>query len=139
MKLDEKLTHLRTEKKLTQLEVAEAVQVSRQAVSRWELGMSVPTTENLAALGRLYGVSMDHLLNDRAEEHIPKETPPTVTGAAGRHWLAAALAALSLAVLILAVCIGALLLSQRDNAHDLSDLTGEEGVTSDSTFSLEGW
>ena len=44
-----------------------------------------------------------------------------------------------LAVLILAVCVGALLLSQREDAHDLSDLIGEEGVTVDGTFSLEGW
>ena len=40
MKLDEKLVHLRKEKGLTQLELAEAVNVSRQAVSKWESGVS---------------------------------------------------------------------------------------------------
>lgn len=38
MRLDEKLAHLRKKKGLTQLELAEAVKVSRQAVSKWESG-----------------------------------------------------------------------------------------------------
>lgn len=136
MKLEEKLAYLRKEQGLTQLELAEAVHVTRQAVSRWEVGTSVPTTENLACLSRIYGVSVDDLLNGR-EEPPKKEPPPADAGKA--RWLAAALAALSLAVLILAICVGALLLGQREDAHDLSDLTGEEGVESSGTFSLEPW
>lgn len=136
MKLEEKLAYLRKEQGLTQLELAEAVHVTRQAVSRWEVGTSVPTTENLACLSRLYGVSVDDLLNGR-EEPPKKEPLPADAGKA--RWLAAALAALSLAVLILAICVGALLLSQREDAHNLSDLTREEGVESSGTFSLEGW
>lgn len=141
MKLEEKLTGLRREKGLTQLELAEAVHVTRQAVSRWEVGASVPTTENLAALSRLYGVSVDELLSDRREP--PKKEPPPAeaegAGGAPRRWTALALAALSLAVLILAACVGALLLSGREDAHDLSELNREEGVIPDTTFSLEGW
>ncbi len=136
MKLEEKLTSLRKEKGLTQLELAEAVHVSRQAVSRWEVGTAIPTTENLAALSQLYGVTVDDLLNDREELPAPQKEPPPAEAGKGR-WLAVALAALSLAVLILAVCVGALLLSQREDAHDLSDLTREEGIIPDSTFSLE--
>lgn len=141
MKLEEKLANLRREKGLTQLELAEAVHVTRQAVSRWEVGASVPTTENLAALSRLYGVSVDELLGGR-EEPPKKEPPPGEAGGAGgapRRWTALTLAALSLAVLVLALCVGALLLSGREDAHHLSDLTGEEGVISSGTFSLEGW
>lgn len=134
MKLEEKLAYLRKEQGLTQLELAEAVHVTRQAVSRWEVGTSVPTTENLACLSRIYGVSVDDLLNGRKEP--PKKEPPPADAGKAR-WLAAALAALSLAVLILAICVGALLLGQREDAHDLSDLTGEEGVESSGTFSLE--
>lgn len=140
MKLEEKLTGLQKEKGLTQLELAEAVHVSRQAVSRWEVGTSIPTTENLACLSQVYGVTVDDLLNDREELPAPqKEPPPADAGGAAKRWTALALAALSLAVLILAVCVAALLLSQREDAHNLSDLTGEEGVISDGTFSLEGW
>lgn len=82
MKLEEKLIQLRTEKELTQSELAEVLNVSRQAVSRWEVGMSTPTTENLACLGRLYGVSVDYLLNDQAEpvgNNTPKKEPPPRT------------------------------------------------------------
>lgn len=131
MKLEEKLTNLRKEKGLTQLELAEAVHVSRQAVSRWEVGTSIPTTENLAYLSQIYGVPVDYLVNDR-EAPPKKEPPPADAGKAARRWTALALAALSLAV-----CVGALLLSQREDAHNLSDLTGEEGVVSSGTFSLE--
>lgn len=138
MKLEEKLTSLRKEKGLTQLELAEAVHVSRQAVSRWEVGTSIPTTENLVCLSRIYGVPVDDLLNGR-EAPPRKEPPPADAGKAVKRGMALALAALSLAVLILAVCVGALLLSQREDAHNLSDLTGEEGVVSSGTFSLEPW
>lgn len=68
MKLDEKLVHLRKEKGLTQLELAETMQVSRQAVSKWEVGAAVPSTENLKYLGSLYDVSLEYLLYDDAPE-----------------------------------------------------------------------
>ena len=68
MKLNEKLVHLRKEKRLTQLELAEAIQVSRQAVSKWEVGAAVPSTENLKYLGSLYDVPLEYLLYDDAPE-----------------------------------------------------------------------
>lgn len=68
MRLDEKLARLRKEKGLTQLDLAEAVKVSRQAVSKWESGGGTPSTENLRGLSELYGVSIDYLLNEDARE-----------------------------------------------------------------------
>lgn len=68
MRLEEKLVHLRKKKGLTQLELAEAMQVSRQAVSRWEVGAAVPSTENLKYLGSLYDVPLEYLLCDDAPE-----------------------------------------------------------------------
>lgn len=67
MKLDKKLVQLRKEKGLTQLELAEAVRVSRQAVSKWESGGSLPSTEKLKSLSELYGVPIDYLLSEREE------------------------------------------------------------------------
>jgi transcriptional regulator with XRE-family HTH domain len=64
MKLDEKLVSLRKEKGMTQLKVAEELNVSRQAISRWESGIAMPSTENLKCLSELYGVPVDALLND---------------------------------------------------------------------------
>ncbi len=76
MSLQEKLIVLRKAKKLSQAEVAEAADVSRQAVSRWEVGASIPSTENLKVLSNLYEVSMDYLVNDSTDEpETPEEVP----------------------------------------------------------------
>ena len=48
--------------RMTQEFVAEAVGVSRQAVSKWETGAADPSTANLLALAKLYGVSAEELL-----------------------------------------------------------------------------
>ena len=53
---------LRTKKGLSQDDVAEKVYVTRQAVSRWEKGETVPNTETLKLLSRLYNVSINTLL-----------------------------------------------------------------------------
>lgn len=49
---------------MTQEFVAESLGVSRQAVSKWENGESDPSTTNLMALAKLYGVSAEALLNE---------------------------------------------------------------------------
>ena len=67
MDLTEKLITLRTQAGLSQLDLAEKLEISRQAISRWEVGLAVPNTENLKVLSKLYGVSIDYLLNDDAE------------------------------------------------------------------------
>ena len=67
MRLTEKLTRLRKEHGFSQLDLAERLSVSRQAISKWEVGTAVPTTDNLRVLSELYGVSIDYLLSDDAE------------------------------------------------------------------------
>lgn len=62
MELKEKLVALRKEKGLTQLVVAEKLNVSRQAISRWESGTALPSTDNLRCLGALYEVPIDYLV-----------------------------------------------------------------------------
>ena len=56
MELQEKLNILRKQHKLTQMELANELEVTRQAVSKWEQGTAFPSTENLIQLGKLYGV-----------------------------------------------------------------------------------
>lgn len=68
MELQMKLASLRKQKGLTQLDLAEKLNVSRQAISRWEVGDAVPSTDNLKILSELYGVSVDFLLNDEMED-----------------------------------------------------------------------
>lgn len=60
--LGEVLREERTRCKMTQEFVAESLGVSRQAVSKWENGTSDPSTSNLLALAKLYGVSAEDLL-----------------------------------------------------------------------------
>lgn len=64
MELREKLIHLRKQNGLSQLELAEKLNVSRQAISKWEVGATAPSTENLKCLGELYKVPLEDLLND---------------------------------------------------------------------------
>ena len=66
--LGEALKAHRTRCKMTQEFVAEAIGVSRQAVSKWESGTSDPSTSNLLALAKLYGVSAEDLLREAAGE-----------------------------------------------------------------------
>lgn len=68
MQLSEKLTYFRKQKGLTQSDLAEALHVSRQAISRWEVGTAVPSTDNLKVLSTLYGVPIDYLLNDNTDD-----------------------------------------------------------------------
>ena len=75
MKLEEKLISLRKEKGLSQMKLAEMMNVSRQAISRWEVGAAVPSTDNLKFLGNLYGVSVEYLLHDDAPKPNQNETP----------------------------------------------------------------
>ena len=60
--LGETLKEHRNRCKMTQEFVAEALGVSRQAVSKWENGLSDPSTSNLLALAKLYGIPVEDLL-----------------------------------------------------------------------------
>ena len=62
--LGEVLKNHRTKNKMTQEFVTEAVGVSRQSVSKWEQGISDPSTSNLFALAKLFGVSVEDLLKE---------------------------------------------------------------------------
>ncbi len=62
--LGERLKENRTRCKMTQEFVAEALGVTRQAVSKWENGAADPSTANLIALAKLYGVPPEELLRE---------------------------------------------------------------------------
>ena len=87
----ERLAALRREHGYSQEELAEKLGVSRQAVSKWERAESSPDTDNLVALARLYGTSLDSLVGietpsagaqdsgDEAADHDPASTPSRKT------------------------------------------------------------
>ena len=62
MILADKIIRLRKRNGWSQEELAEKMNVSRQAVSKWENGTSEPNTSNLMALARLYGIPAEDLL-----------------------------------------------------------------------------
>lgn len=63
MNFNEKLYKLRKEKNLTQEELAEALFVSRTAVSKWESGRGYPNIDSLKAIAKFFGVTVDELLS----------------------------------------------------------------------------
>ncbi len=68
MILADKIIDLRKKNGWSQEELAEKLGVSRQAVSKWENGTSDPSTSNLCALAKLYGIPVEELLHETQEE-----------------------------------------------------------------------
>ncbi|MDR2570237.1 MAG: helix-turn-helix domain-containing protein, partial [Oscillospiraceae bacterium] len=68
MKLNEKIQKMRKEKGLSQEQLSEMLDVSRQSISKWESGQSYPETDKLIVLSEIFGVTVDSLLkNDQPE------------------------------------------------------------------------
>lgn len=76
MKLNEKIAYYRRGRKLSQEELAARVGVSRQAVSKWELGESAPEAGKLLVLARELGVTVDHLLSEEEPSNSSEVPPP---------------------------------------------------------------
>ena len=64
MTIADRIQSLRKAKGMSQEELADKVGVSRQAVSKWESGASDPSTTNLMALAKLFGVEAEDLLKE---------------------------------------------------------------------------
>ena len=77
MRLGERIYRLRTEKGMSQGELAEALSVSRQSVSKWETDGATPDLEKLIKLSELFGISLDTLVkgSEPAEEAAPVPPP----------------------------------------------------------------
>lgn len=73
MKLNEKLIKLRKENGLSQEEFGNEINVSRQAVSKWENQETKPDIDKIQEIGKRFNVSFDYLLNDEIEELENKE------------------------------------------------------------------
>lgn len=82
MKLSEKILTLRKRQGMSQEELAERLNVSRQAISRWEVGSAQPDASNILQLSKLFGVSADYLLNDDYESDSDIPAVQKTAGAA---------------------------------------------------------
>lgn len=163
MKLCEKMTLLRKENKLSQMELAGMLKLSRQAISRWETGDAMPSTENLKQLSRLYGVPVDVLLDEActleewreeqrkdpaeespAEEDPVEELPVEKSGKPlhkkGRAIAVTAAAAVLLAGIGVGILIGRTVLSpgEEDRELPIEDMEQEKvELDKDESFSFD--
>ena len=137
MKLEEKLISLRKEKGLSQMKLAEMMNVSRQAISRWEVGAAVPSTDNLKFLGNLYGVSLEYLLHDDAPKPNQNETPMQKRiiekqESRRKTVFVVLMAVLAVAVIVLSVM---LLVEQPKKPISMREISGDEvNVTGKNDF-----
>ena len=74
MTLPDKIIKLRKEKGWSQEDLAEKLNVSRQAISRWENGTALPDAQNVLQISKLFHVTTDYLLNDDYESD--NDIPP---------------------------------------------------------------
>lgn len=79
MKFEDKLIKLRKKASLSQEALAEKLDVTRQTISKWELGQTKPYMEKLAQMAKLFNISVNELVSDdelkeeKSETHIKKE------------------------------------------------------------------
>lgn len=82
MSLGERIYALRIEQAMSQAQLAEALEVSRQSVSKWETDASVPDLDKLVKLSKLFGVTLDELVQGKMTP-ISEEEPLPETETAG--------------------------------------------------------
>ena len=78
MTLGEKILSLRTARGMSQDDLAEKLEVSRQSVSKWETGQSTPDLDKIIRLADLFGVSVDELVRDGERPRSPEPPQPQV-------------------------------------------------------------
>ncbi len=78
MTLAEKILSLRTEKGMSQDNLAEKMEVSRQSVSKWETGQSTPDLDKIIRLADLFGIMVDELVREGERPQPPEPPQPQV-------------------------------------------------------------
>lgn len=145
MSLAEKLVTLRKEKGLTQMELAGELHVSRQAISRWEVGDAMPGMDNLKLLSELYEVSVDFLLDDNLTESSEcrqDQKNAIVEIKAGKKTVKYKIFVICIVIiaLVIAVLAGALVLRSRDQDQvvPMEEMcTGSDDGYAEGTFTIE--
>lgn len=101
MTLGENIVRLRTNKNWSQSDLAEALEVSRQSVSKWETDTSIPELDKLLKLSELFGVTLDELVNG---EEISKVGVVSVSEHEKHHSIAG-MVLLCTGVVIMILCL----------------------------------
>ena len=108
MTLGERICALRTRKNLSQGELAESLDVSRQSISKWETNASVPELDKLIKLSEIFEVSLDELILDKKAAEKAAEPEPKIVyverQATGANGKTAGLVLLCFAALVWLMC-----------------------------------
>lgn len=111
MEFNNRLYQLRKQKGLSQEELASRLNVSRQTVSKWEVGDSTPDMEKLIAMSDLFGVSLDNLVMGKEEAQTPAAGKSEFTAVISEKVLTDTNKKKAISVLkILGIIVGAILL-----------------------------
>ena len=78
MTLGERIYKLRTEKEMSQGDLADALEVSRQSISKWETNGSVPELDKLVKLSEIFCISLDELVTGKETEQQERQEEPEV-------------------------------------------------------------
>ena len=76
MNLGENIYRLRSEHNMSQGDLADALEVSRQSVSKWENNSAVPELDKLVKMAHIFGITLDEMVSGKADSSIPTPTPP---------------------------------------------------------------
>ena len=145
MSLATNLVTLRKQHGLTQMDLAEKLNVSRQAISRWEVGAAVPSTDNLKTLSVLYEVSVDDILKGETAS-VPQssdlsDSPQETLSSRRSNMKSKIIFACVLILLALAVAIVASVVkfheSEEKTNLPMENMPAEEDDGSVETFSFE--
>ena len=110
MKLSEKILSLRTAGGLSQGDLAEKLEVSRQSVSKWETGQSAPDLDKIIKIADLFGVTTDYLLREGEEktetllrQEVACEVKTKESGISGAVMIGALAGILGIGLILIAV------------------------------------
>lgn len=104
MQLGERIYHLRTAKNMSQGDLAERLDVSRQSISKWENNNATPDLEKLLKLCEVFGISLDELV--KGEVPTPAPAVPVSKPASGHRTAGIVLFGLAAFVLLLLTIMG---------------------------------
>ena len=105
-----RLAYLRKEARLTQEELAEKIGVSRQTVTRWETGETIPALDALINLAAAFAISLNELVYGQngeelaASEGTMSETEPPRSAAKGKHFKARATIKIVVLTVLITIC-----------------------------------
>ena len=127
MTTGEKIAALRRKAGMSQEALADQLGISRQAVSRWEVGIAIPSMDNLLALSKLFGVPTDELMGGDKVVSVPESEKTQGSGnRKGRSVLKVILIILAAAALVAAIVIT--YLNQKDTEPEEQNTVKFEGL-----------